>query len=304
MKSNEFTGRLHDLSRRDLIGMSAGTAAIATAAAVAANAAMPNLAQAQAQAGGKLQEVLRRGRVIVGTGSTNPPWHFEDSNGQLVGMDIDMARLVAKGLFNDPTKVEFVRQGSDARIPALMTNKIDVNFQFMTVTAGRAQQVAFTIPYYREGVTFLLLGDSKYKDHDALKAAGNAVKVSAMQNVFIEAWVHEALPQSKVDQYDSMDSSLQALNARRSDAYLTDQSAARWLIAQFPGRYRDAGYGYKPNLYSASVRYGDPDWLHYVNTVLIDAISGLEWDSYRASFKKWFGEDVPGPKVGFPWEFR
>ena len=47
----------------------------------------------------KLKQVLDRGKVIVGTGATNPPWHFEDDNGKPIGMDIDMAKLLAAGLF-------------------------------------------------------------------------------------------------------------------------------------------------------------------------------------------------------------
>jgi len=31
----------------------------------------------------KLDEVLDRGKLIVGTGSTNAPWHFKDQNGTL-----------------------------------------------------------------------------------------------------------------------------------------------------------------------------------------------------------------------------
>ncbi len=46
-----------------------------------------------------LKRVLDRGRVIVGTGATNPPWHFEDEDGKLIGMDIDMAKELAIGLF-------------------------------------------------------------------------------------------------------------------------------------------------------------------------------------------------------------
>ena len=110
-----------------------------------------------AEAQSKLQEVLQRGKLIVGTGSTNPPWHFKDEKGELVGYDIDIAKVVAKGLFNDPTKIEFVTQASDARIPNITTGKVDITCQFMTVTAARAQQVAFTLPYYREGVGLLLL---------------------------------------------------------------------------------------------------------------------------------------------------
>ena len=57
--------------------------------------------------GSKLQRVLGRGRLIVGTGSTNVPWHFKDEKGEWVGFDIEMGRILAKALFGDPNKVEF-----------------------------------------------------------------------------------------------------------------------------------------------------------------------------------------------------
>ena len=58
---------------------------------------------AMAQEQSKLEEVLARGHLIVGTGSTNAPWHFKDESGNLVGFDIDIAKIVAKGLFGDDT---------------------------------------------------------------------------------------------------------------------------------------------------------------------------------------------------------
>ena len=47
---------------------------------------------------GSVKEVVDRGKLVVGTGSTNPPWHYEDANGQLVGFDVDVMDLVAKKL--------------------------------------------------------------------------------------------------------------------------------------------------------------------------------------------------------------
>jgi ABC-type amino acid transport substrate-binding protein len=122
--------------------------------------------------------VLKRGKVIVGTGGTNPPWHFEDQQGNIVGFDIEMAHLLAKVLFADPTKVEFVRPASDARIPNLQTNQVDITFQFMMVTAQRAQQVDFSLPYYGEGVGTLLLKDSPYSGAADLAEAraGNLIR--------------------------------------------------------------------------------------------------------------------------------
>jgi polar amino acid transport system substrate-binding protein len=186
-------------------------------------------------------------------------------------------------LFNDPSKVEFVVQSSDARIPNLLTDKVDMSCQFITVTASRAQQVAFTLPYYREGVGLLLPNNSKYKEIEDLQAAGDGVTVAVLQNVYAEELVHQALPKAKVDQYDSVDLMYQAVN---------------------PGRYRSPAYAWSPQTYACAVKRGDQDWLNFVNTALHEAMTGVEFPTYKASFKQWFGVDLPEPAIGFPVEFK
>jgi polar amino acid transport system substrate-binding protein len=295
--------RAAGMDRRRILAVSALGAALGSAVTGLAGVLSVQKVRAQTAAGGKLQEVLQRGHLMCGTGSTNPPWHFEDDSGALVGMDIDMARLLAKGLFNDPSKVEFVRQEADARIPSLATGKVDIVFQFMTVTDGRAQQVEFTIPYYREGVTLFMPADSKFNNIADLRAAGANLRVAGLQNVYIEDWIHLAVPQATVDQFDSESACLEALNTKRVGAYMHDQSSVRWFMNKFPGHYKSSGYNWMPNLYSAAVRPGDQVWLNYVNTVLHDAMTGIEFASYSASFKKWFGVDLPTPTIGFPLEY-
>lgn len=87
----------------------------------------------------KLQEVMERGHLIVGTGSTNAPWHFYDDDGELAGFDVEMAKILANSLFGDPEAVEFVEQSSDERVPNLVNGNVDICFQFMTISAERAQ---------------------------------------------------------------------------------------------------------------------------------------------------------------------
>lgn len=267
----------------------------------AASAAAVGVAQA---ADSKLDSVLARGKVIVGTGSTNAPWHFQGADGKLQGFDIDIGHMIAKGLFNDPEKVEYVVQSSDARIPNLLTDKVDISCQFITVTASRAQQVAFTLPYYREGVGLLLPANSKYKEIDDMKAAGGGLTVAVLQNVYAEELVHQALPQAKVDQYDSVDLMYQAVNSGRADAAATDQSSVKYLMVQNPGRYRSPTYAWSPQTYACAVKRGDQDWLNFVNTTLHEAMTGVEFPTYAASFKKWFGVELPSPAIGFPVEFK
>lgn len=255
---------------------------------------------AAAHAESKLQEVLARGKLIVGTGSTNPPWGFQDKSGNLVGFDIDLARILAKGLFNDPSKVEFVTQSSDARIPNITTGQVDITCQAMTVAAPRAQQVAFTIPYYREGVGLLLRQGGKYADFAALKAAGSSVTVSVLQNVYAEAMVHAALPDAKVEQFDNVALMYQGLNSGRADAAATDASSLRWFMKQNPNKYVDAGYGWNPQNYSCAVKQGDADWLQFVNTAIEQALTGVDFADYSKAYQTWFGTTPPVPAIGFP----
>lgn len=267
------------------------------AAALASGFGSPALA-------GKLEDILARGKLIVGTGVGNPPWHFRDEKGDMAGFDVDMGKIVAKGLFGDDTKIEFVNQASDARIPNLVTDKVDITCQFMTVTAERAQQVNFTIPYYREGVGLMMVAGGKYKSRDEMKAAGAAVTVSVLQNVYAEEMVHQALPEAKVDQYESVDLMYQALNSGRADAAATDMSSLQWFMKQNPGKYVDGGYGWNPQTYSCAVKRGDQDFLNFVNITFREAMTGVDFATYSNSFEQWFGVRPPEPKVGFPEELR
>jgi polar amino acid transport system substrate-binding protein len=260
----------------------------------------PQQAYAQAAPTSLLRTVLDRKKLIVGTGSTNAPWHFEDEKGQLVGMDIAMARILAQGLFDDPTKVEFVKQDPAARIPNITTGKVDIVIQFMTVTAQRAQLVAFSRPYYLEGVALLISTKGKFKTYKQLQAAGKSVRVSVLQNVYADKIVHAALPQAQVMQLDTEANAIQAVDSGRADAAAVDLSTVRWLVKRNPNAYIDAGYSYYPQIYSAAVRHGDPDWLNWVNTAFTVAMFATEGELYDKALEDYFGLKPPVRKPGFP----
>ena len=152
--------------RREFLKLGMGGAVLAGAAGIVALSAQK--AAAQSAPDSLLRTIIDRGHLIVGTGSTNAPWHFEDDAGKLVGMDITMARILAKGLFDDETKVEFVLQDPAQRIPNIVTGKVDITIQFMTMSANRAQLVAFPRPYYVEGVSLLSSPNGKMKSFDEL----------------------------------------------------------------------------------------------------------------------------------------
>jgi polar amino acid transport system substrate-binding protein len=285
-------------ARRDFLRLSAvGAAALAAGAATATGAQQ---AAAQAPAGSTLRTVLNRGKLVVGTGSTNAPWHFEDEKGQLTGMDIAVARILARGLFDDPTKVEFVKQEPAARIPNITTGKVDIVIQFMTMSPARAQLVNFSRPYYVEGVALLTSAKGKFKTHKELMDAGKAARTSVLQNVDADKLVAKALPNATVMQLDTQANAIQALDSGRADAAVVDLSTVGWLVKRNPDKYLDSGFHYETQLYGCAMRQGDLDWLRWVDTCLNVNMHGHQTDLYDKAFEEFFGAKPPRRTPGFP----
>jgi len=297
-------------SRRGLL-RAGGLAGAAGAAALSLPAARALAADSVDDS--RLKTVLDRGKLLVGTGATNPPWHFEDDSGKLIGMDIDMAKHIAVGLWGyeeDPkgdddefvrSLIEFTVQEPNQRIPNLLADKVDVVIQFMTITVNRSTQVEFTIPYYRESPTFLMPGDSPY--NTVADLAGHGLTIAVLQNPSVEEATKAVVPDASVDQYPSIADAIAAVDSGRADAAAVDLSSGWYFGRTSPGKYKYTE-GYNPNSYAASVKPGDQIWLNFVNTAFHEAMVGLNWKRYNASFLNWFGQQLPPPSVGMPVEYK
>lgn len=290
---------MSDISqRREFLKL--GMGGVAAAGAIGLVAMSGKEAAAQAAGDSQLRTIIDRGHLIVGTGSTNAPWHFENDAGELVGMDVTMARILAQGLFDDPTKVEFVKQDAAQRIPNVTTGKVDITIQFMTMSSARSQLINFSRPYYVEGVALLARPDAEIKTFDQLLAGGSATRISILQNVDAEESIHKVLPEAQVMQIDTQANVIQALEAKRVDAAAVDLSTVRWMVARDANRYFDAGKSWNAMLYGAALKQGDLDWLQFVNNAFTIAMFGHENALYDAAFKEYFGLEPPARVPGFP----
>lgn len=251
----------------------------------------------------RLQTVLDRGHLIVGTGSSNIPWHFVDENGNYAGFDIEMAKILANALFDDPEAVEFVEQSSDSRIANVLTGKVDICIDFLTITSSRAQQIAFSVPYYTEAMGLLLPTAGEYGSYEELMAAvesGKEVTIAVMQNADAEAYVQTAVPGAKVDTYEEQALVYQAVASGQADGGVCDKSNVSYLVGENPDLYFDAEIYFNQNNFAAGMDPNDQVWVNYVNTVFMDCMTGMTYAQYNAAYEKWFGVQLPEPSVGKP----
>ena len=274
--------------------------------AAAQRVEVPAHVQALASTSSKIQEVLSRGHLIVGTGSQNPPWHFSDAKGNLVGMDISMGLILANGLFRTdfvlPTdKVQFVIQDANARIPNVLSNKVDIVIQFMTVSANRALQVAFSIPYYTEATNFLFRANSPYSNQRSV--IGKGVTIAGLANVDLATTIHMQVPDAKILSVPSASDVVLAVDSGRAQAGFVDLSTSHYLSKLFPHKYKAGTTPFNPQSYSAAMHPADQIWINFVNQVFHEAISANRWQLYADAFKEWFGVSLRPPQAGFPAQY-
>lgn len=259
-------------------------AAAASLAAVALTAA----SQAQAQeAGSRLDEIIKRGSIIVGVTSESPPFGSIDDKGTLVGFEIDLARLVAKALFKDEAKVEFVRQSFSARFPNVQSGKIDMGIQVTTVYPERLLSVAFTRPYIDTGTAVLVRRDSPIK---ALKDLNDARhKAGLVSNPQQQERHQKFYPKAQPSTFDGYTPLMLALQSRRVDIVQADLPVARWYAAQnkelrvLPDLLGDKNYN------AIFMKQGDFRLWLVMDQIVAAMRGGALYSDYAAIHEKWFG---------------
>src|SRR5215471_17438178 len=120
------------------------------------------LSLASARAADDVDAIKQRGTLIVGVKADYKPFGFRDPQGNVVGLEPDLAADVAKRL---GVKLELVPVAASNRIEFLQQGKIDVLIATMSDKPERRRVVQAIEPlYYSDYVNILLNKKSGIKD--------------------------------------------------------------------------------------------------------------------------------------------
>jgi len=225
-----------------------------------------------------LEQVQKRGKLIVGIGLGTPPFGMYDADKKPTGLDVDLAKLIAQEL---KTEIEWVDTTSVNRIPYLLTNKVDLVIATFSATPERAKQVAFTKPYTSFGQAIL----GWKKDHSIKSAKDLRGKtVAVTRGTTQDFTLAQLVPEAKIMRYEDDPVTMLAFEQKKVDALVTADVIA--MKKAKDNKDTEVKGIMSRTFVCIGVRHGDQDWLNWLNT-FIDYYGGQ--GKFAELYEKWTG---------------
>ena len=221
----------------------------------------------------------------VGLTGKYPPFNYTDSNGQLAGFDVDIARMICREIGR---RCDFKVLQWDGMISALLAGKIDAVIGSMAVTPERSQQVAFTQNYYESGAQ-LLVKPGTVEPHRIGVTLGTTYGEFATQK----------FKNAEVLTYKGDVEVLKDIDAGRLDSIITDRLVGLYMAKRFGVAIEPKGDLLYREKIAIPVRKDDTKLLQQINGALKRIKGSVE---YRDAFEYYFGKDAMAEKASsFEW---
>jgi polar amino acid transport system substrate-binding protein len=221
-----------------------------------------------ADAQSALDRIKERGRLVVGVKQDYRPWGFLNENGDIVGLEIDLAKDVAERL---DVGIELVPVVASNRMEFLEQGKIDLVIATMGDTEKRREVVGMIEPAYYAGGTNLLAPEAA-----ALGAwqdlAGK--DVCAIQGAYYNKRVSQEY-QPNLVAFAGIPEATAALQNGNCVAFLYDNT---WIESQLAGDPQWADY---------EMPLATEDLQSWAVAVPLDQLEGPYGEFMRATVTDW-----------------
>lgn len=170
-----------------------------------------------------------KGEIKVAVKNNSRPLGFLDESGELQGLEIDIAKKLARELFQDETAVKFTPVTNQERLDALLNKQVDLVIARLTANAAREQLVNFSIYYYLDG-TGIITKDPSIKSIQDLTTK----KIAVLSGSNSIAVVRSRLPQAELVGVNSYQQAYDLLQASETIAFVADQSILTGWVQEHP----------------------------------------------------------------------
>jgi len=230
-----------------------------------------------------VDEVKKRGKVIIGIQGDNPPWGYVDASGVQSGFDADVGKLFGAYL---GVPAEFMPLAVVNRIPALTTGRCDVLFATMAMLPERAKAVQFSKPYVANVISLVAAKTAAIKTNADMKNFVIGVPRASSQ----DGQVTKNAPESTtIRRFDDDAATIQALLSGQVDAIGGNMFYVQRLDEAKPGVFENK-LEFSRLYNGACTRLGDKDMNTTVNAFIDQIIANGD---LAKPYRKWMHMEPP-----------
>ncbi len=232
-----------------------------------------------------LDRILAKKELVVGTAADMPPLNMTLKDGKIVGMEIDLARMLADGL---GVKLTLKPIFFNDLIPALEAGQIDLVMSGMTVTPSRNVKVAFVGPYFASGKSILTKEATAPSLQNIVQMNKPDVVLAALKGSTSQLFVERLTPNAKLVLTDDYDQAVAMVLDGRANAMVADFPIC--MVSVY--RYQDKALTTlkKPLTYEPigiALPTIDPLLLNLVQNFLTGIVNSGELEALR---QRWFND--------------
>ncbi len=213
----------------------------------------------------RLEVIQERGSLRVVYLSDGLPFAYRNSEGEIVGYDMDLLQTLASDL---GVELELIRLDWETAVAALDEGRVDVAAGGLTVTPSLATQVSFSHSYMDQSAAFVVLdGDrDEFADFDDVRAMED-LTILIMPDAYYRDVVEDGFPKARVA---TLDSPQRYLEGETGDGVLlhSAEAGSAWTLI-YPDYSVVVPQGMRMKVPTAlGLPRGDLQFVAYINTWL------------------------------------
>ena len=227
--------------------------------------------------------------IRVGTHPTFAPFEFTDTEGQIIGFDLDIIKAIAK---SNGDEVQIESMPFDGLIPSLLTGNLDAIISGMTITEERQKRVAFSEGYYDSVLSIIIKTDKAdtYKTANDLKGQTICVQIGTTGHALADQ-----LSPGKVKALNNEPDAILELSNGGCEAVINDRPVNLYYLnkAQLSTltEFVDPSFKEKVDKFGIAVRKDNQALVDKINAGLAKLEESGELDQI---YVKWFGQTRDG----------
>jgi polar amino acid transport system substrate-binding protein len=232
-----------------------------------------------------LDRIQKRGELIVGTMGNMPPLNMTAKDGEIFGLEPDLAGLMADSM---NVKVKFVAKPFSELLPALQAGEVDMVLSGMTITPKRNMKVAFVGPYFISGKAFLTKVKTIAMAKEADEINTPDIKIVALKDSTSQEFAEAVLDKTTLVTTGTYDEAVDMVLQDKVQAMIADYPIC--VVSVF--RYPEAGLisvvtplTYEP--IGIAIPANDPLLMNWTTNMLNSMEASGNLDELRL---KWFAK--------------